>query len=255
MSTDVIVPFSQIERMAAAVAKSGLFGMKTPDQALALMLQAQAEGYHPALAARDFHIIQGRPALKADTMLARFQAAGGKVEWLEYTDNKVVGKFSHPQAGTVTVDWDMARAARVTYYDKDSGKQVPLTQKDVWRQYGRAMLRARVISEGVRTCFPGVAVGVYTVEEAHDILPEKDVTPERPRLAAAVMQATRAKWEHLEGWVAVINAAPDLKELRKVFGEAYEQAVAARDGDAVLELNDAYGQRKLALEAPQEKVT
>jgi hypothetical protein len=54
--------------MASAIAKSGLFGMKTPDQALALMLIAQAEGMHPAIAARDYHVIQadqrlrGRPA-------------------------------------------------------------------------------------------------------------------------------------------------------------------------------------------------
>jgi hypothetical protein len=47
------MPLSDIERMAGAIAKSGLFGMKTPDQALALMLIAQAEGMHPALAARD----------------------------------------------------------------------------------------------------------------------------------------------------------------------------------------------------------
>ena len=43
-----IIPFNEVQGMAAAIAKSGLFGMKTPDQALALMLVAQAEGQHPA---------------------------------------------------------------------------------------------------------------------------------------------------------------------------------------------------------------
>ena len=76
-----LVPVDQIERMALAVAKSGLFGVKTPDQAMALMLVAQAEGMHPAIAARDYHVINGRPTLRADAMLARIQAAGGKVEW------------------------------------------------------------------------------------------------------------------------------------------------------------------------------
>jgi len=76
-----IVPYQQLERMATTVAKSGLFGMKTPEQALSLMLLSQAEGIHPMIAVRDYHIIQGRPSLKTDTMLARFQAAGGKVEW------------------------------------------------------------------------------------------------------------------------------------------------------------------------------
>ena len=76
-----LVPVADIERMALAVAKSGLFGVRTADEAMALMLIAQAEGQHPAIAARDYHIIQGRPALKADAMLARFQNSGGKVEY------------------------------------------------------------------------------------------------------------------------------------------------------------------------------
>jgi hypothetical protein len=72
-----IIPFEEMKGMADAIAKSKLFGMQTPEQVLALMAIAQAEGLHPAMAARDYHIIQGRPALKADAMLARFQSAGG----------------------------------------------------------------------------------------------------------------------------------------------------------------------------------
>src|ERR1044071_4624273 len=81
-----VVTFQDMEKMATVIAKSGLFGMKTPDQALALMVIAQAEGLHPGIVARDYHIIQGRPTLKADTMLARFQASGGTVEWTCYTN-------------------------------------------------------------------------------------------------------------------------------------------------------------------------
>jgi hypothetical protein len=153
-----LVPVADVERMAMAIAKSGLFGMKSPEQAMALMLVAQAEGMHPAIAARDFHVIQGRPALKADAMLARFQAAGGKVRWISYTNERVAGVFSHQAGGEVEVDWTIAQA-----------KAAGLMGKDVWRQYPRAMLRARVISEGIRTVFPGVAVGVYTTEEVEDM--------------------------------------------------------------------------------------
>lgn len=159
MST-ALVPVDQIERMALAVAKSGLFGVKTPDQAMALMLVAQAEGMHPAIAARDYHVINGRPTLRADAMLARFQAAGGKVEWGEYTDKRVVGTFSHPQGGNVRIEWttDMAISAN-------------LTKNPTWKSYPRQMLRARCISEGIRTIYPGVAIGTYTPEEAEDMAP------------------------------------------------------------------------------------
>ncbi|NBV32410.1 MAG: hypothetical protein EBR81_01040 [Proteobacteria bacterium] len=83
-----LVPFNEMQQMAEAIAGSGLFGLKTPQQALALGLLCQAEGRHPAEAARDYHVIQGRPTLKADTMLARFQSAGGRVEWPVYSDKK-----------------------------------------------------------------------------------------------------------------------------------------------------------------------
>lgn len=163
-----IVPINDIEKMSIAVAKSGLFGIKTPEQAMALMLIAQAEGMHPAIASRDYHIIQGRPALKADAMLARFQQAGGKVEWRDYTDAKVVGVFSHAQGGSVTVEWSI-----------DMATKAGLTKNPTWRQYPRQMLRARCISEGIRTVFPGVVAGFYSPEEVSDFAPqpERDVTP------------------------------------------------------------------------------
>jgi len=144
--------------MAVAVVKSQLFGMKTVEQATALMLIAQAEGYHPALAARDYHIIQGRPTLKAETMMARFQQQGGKVEWNVLTNEEVTATFSHPSGGSAKITWtiEMARSAK-------------LADKDNWKAYPRAMMRARVVSEGIRTVFPGVVLGVYTPEEVQDI--------------------------------------------------------------------------------------
>ena len=156
MST-ALIPVDQVERMALAVAKSRLFGIQTPDQAFALMMICQAEGLHPAIAARDYHIIQGRPSLKADAMLARFQAAGGKVEWGEYTDTRVVGTFSHPKGGAVTIEWTI-----------EMGRKAGLTKNPTWNQYPRQMLRSRCISEGIRTVFPGVVVGTYSEEEAED---------------------------------------------------------------------------------------
>jgi hypothetical protein len=137
------------------------------------MFIAQAEGLHPAIAARDYHIVQGRPTLKADAMLARFQTAGGKVEWHELSDTKAEATFSHPAGGAVRLSWDSARA-------KQAGLSV---EKDNWKKYPRAMLRARLVSEGVRTVYPGCVVGTYTPEEAEEFDTPKhtrkvvDVTP------------------------------------------------------------------------------
>jgi hypothetical protein len=163
-----------VERMAIGIAKSGLFGIKTPEQAFALMMIAQAEGRHPAEAARDYDIIQGRPAKKADAMLRDFLSSGGKVQWHTLTDAKADATFSHPSGGELRIDWDMDRA-----------KKAGLGGKDMWSKYPRQMLRSRVISEGVRSVCPSATSGMYVPEEVKDFDDKptmKDVTPvEEPK--------------------------------------------------------------------------
>lgn len=195
-----MIPIADVERMALAIAKSGLFGVKTPEQALALMLVAQSEGLHPATAARDYHIISGRPSMKADAMLARFQAAGGVVRWLENTDTRCAGEFSHPASPTpVLIDWDMDRA-----------KQAQLLNNAMWSKYPRAMLRSRVASEGIRTVYPGVLCGMYTPEEVESFQTEstaaprieRDITPPEPeppaRITASQHRALEARINELQ---------------------------------------------------------
>ena len=157
-----IVPFNDMQQMAEVAASSKMFGFKNTGEALAIMLLCQGENLHPAVAMRDYHVIQGRPALKADAMLARFQQAGGTVNWKEYTDEQVTGVFSHPQGGTLELTWTLAQA-----------KKIGIATKDNWKNYPRAMLRARVISEGIRAVFPGCVVGVYTPEEVQDFEPKE----------------------------------------------------------------------------------
>jgi hypothetical protein len=183
-----LIPVSDIERMAAAIAKSGLFGIKTPEQAMALMLIAQAEGRHPATVARDYDLIQGKPAKKTEAMLRDFIEAGGKVEWHILTDMKAEATFSHPQGGTVRIDWDMKRAATAG-----------LNGKDNWKKFPRQMLRNRVVSEGVRSVCPAATSGMYEPGEVADMAPreEKVINPvanaveNTAELSAEVMDALR----------------------------------------------------------------
>lgn len=195
-----MMPYADLERMAACIAQSGLFGVKNPTQALALMLIAQAEGLHPATAARDYHVIQGRPALKADAVMARFQQAGGKVEWHSYEDTAVSATFSHPAGGKVKIEWTF-----------DQAKRAGLTGKDVWKQYPRAMLRARVLSEGIRTVYPGVLSGMYTPEEVRDITEQGEAETSGP----ASRQGPSAPAPESVDYDAVIREFTDKTEMRQ----------------------------------------
>jgi hypothetical protein len=163
--TTALVPIGDLERMAQAFAKSGMFGAKTPDQAMSLLLLAQAEGVHPAIAMRDFDVIQGRPAKKAEAMQRAFLAAGGTIEWHSMTDDLAEASFSHPQGSNgkpVKISWDIARA-----------KKAGLGGKDNYTKFPRQMLCSRVISEGCRRVYPASTSGLYVPEEVRDFPKDK----------------------------------------------------------------------------------
>ena len=188
-----LIPFDQTKLMAQAIAESKLFGIQTPAQALALGLLCQAEGRHPAEAARDYHIINGKPSLKSEAMLARFQQAGGRVEWHEYTHESVSGTFSHPQGGSLKVSWTMQDATRAG-----------LTGNPTWKKFPRQMLKARCISEAVRGIFPGVLSGLYAPEEVSDI-PVQVVAETAPEPIQVPIQLEAPKEEPLPEQISSVN--------------------------------------------------
>ena len=227
---------TELEIMANHIVKSGLFGLRKTEEAVALMLVAQAEGRHPGTVAAEYHIIQGRPALKADAILARFQSAGGKVEWSEYTDECVSGTFSHPAGGSLKVDWDMNRA-----------KAAGLGTKDNWKKYPRQMLRARVISDGVRGVYPAVLQGFYTPEEVQDFAPSTSTSA--PASAPAPAPAKKAK--KVEPEVIEIKTEEIKTEEVKPEEEivVVENNIVAEDASWINDLEPVLGQNEDAVNA------
>ena len=153
-----LVPVADMNVMAEAIVKSNFYGFKSKEQVMAVMLVAQAENKHPASVVQEYDIIQGRPALKSQAILARFQLSGGSVQWDEVTPKKVKGTFKHPQGGSLTVEWTIEMAKQAGIYREGSG----------WSKYPEDMLRARVISRAVRSIYPACILGHYAVEEVQD---------------------------------------------------------------------------------------
>jgi hypothetical protein len=209
-----LIPISDIQTMALNISKSGFFGLKTPEQAAALMLVAQADGLHPAKAATHYHIIQGKPSLSADAMLARFQSAGGRVNWDTYTDAEVTGTFSHAQGGSVKISWTIARAKKAAIGNLE--------------KFPAAMLRARCISEGIRTVYPGVIVGMYTPEEVQTYAP-------------SVTESLPAPTD----WLLKIEQTTTLQELTAVFFKAVKSL--DKNSTEYTSLQEAAATQKLIL--------
>lgn len=187
--------FEQLERISESIAKSGLFqNINSKEKALTLMMLCQSEGLHPMQALKRYNIIQNRPALKADAMLADFQNHGGIVMWDKYNDEEVTATFTHPNKTRITITWTIERASKIfqtTRDEKGNFVKISLAEKDNWKNYKREMMRARVISEGIRTIMPEVVVGMYTPEEISDftdisavpinIKPEKSIQLVEPK--------------------------------------------------------------------------
>lgn len=151
---------STAERVANAIIKSGQWDGANPHTILLMCYLAEAEGKHPAIVYRDYHMMRGKPAKKADAMLSDFVKAGGKIEWHTLDDDCADATFSHP-AGSARIKWDIARA-----------KQANL-KSPMWSKFPRQMLRSRTISEGVRTVYPGATSGLYEEGEVADIVADE----------------------------------------------------------------------------------
>ena len=153
-----LMTLPQMREVSKSIAQSGFYSVKNDNQVFTLMLISQAEGIHPVKAMSMYDIIQGRPALKATEILSRFQQSSGKVEWIETNEDRAIGKFSHPQGGTITVKWDLDRAKKSGFGDKDNYKKFPAQ-----------MYRSRCISEAVRAIFPSCLNSMYSTEEVLDM--------------------------------------------------------------------------------------
>jgi hypothetical protein len=218
--------FEQMGVMAKAVADSKMFGVENQAQAMALMLLCQAEGLHPIMALRRYHIIEGRPAFRADALQGEFEKEGA-ILWHQRDEKMCAATFfrhhvAHLDAQAIPRAKerfkrlckgedasDLAQVDEVTIirtiedavakrvamrWDKTGNKWV---MKHNWLQSPRQMLHARCLTEGVRAVNPGLIAGVYIEDEILDIPAEQRTEVEgmdqRPYLEIAernVRQAT-----------------------------------------------------------------
>ena len=213
------ITIQDMTNMSVAFAKSGFFGYKNSSEAFTLMCIEQANGLHPAKAAERYHIIQGRPAMKADAMLAAFQESGGKVRWVKRTDKECTLHLEHPQGGELDVTWTMARA-----------QAAGLTGKQTWKQYPTQMLSARCVSEGVRALYPACLCGMYTPEEVSDFTPKGGSVPEfaESEEVFAETQETATEATQVENHAEV----PQAEEKSSQRTETAQNAVEAEEVDS-----------------------
>jgi len=164
--------FDEMQKLGQLFEKSGMFGCSAQGQGVTLVMTCLMSGQNPLEFIQDYHLIQGRPSMRADSMVAKFQERGGKVKILERTPELAKVELKKGEA-TNTFEFRWEDAKKEPFVFKKDGK----TLKDNWNspRSRMQMLWARVISDGVRAIDPGAVKGIYTPEETEDMTTNKKV--------------------------------------------------------------------------------
>ncbi len=162
------LPLPDLWQLARTLVASGFLprAIKTPEQAVAVILTGRELGLGPMLSIRSISVIDGKPVVAADLQLARFKAAGGRATFMRLDDTGAVLALRHPNGDEHTETYTM-----------EDAKLAGLTGKDNWRKFSRAMLRSRAITAGLKSVGFEATAGMYDPDEAEHFTPRSDPLP------------------------------------------------------------------------------
>lgn len=187
--------YAEIEQIGKAFVASKMFGddMDRTSMAITKIMAGQELGLAPFASMRAVHVIEGNATLSANTMAGMvkssgrydydikkkdltgceidfFEMRGGKrvkigTESFDIDEAKMAGMFD-PECANAPIEHNIRK---ITMYKKGGGswQKDGCNCKANWKNYPKAMLFARCISNGVRTYCPDVFSGmlVYTPDE------------------------------------------------------------------------------------------
>ena len=143
--------------VASELVKTGLLPsrIKTPQQALLIMLKGRELEIPPMEALSNIFIIDNKPSLASQLMLSLLYRSG-KLEDIKIEDGDKYCKVTMQRKGMSPYS--------VTFTEANA-RQANLLYKDNWKNYLSNMLRARAISMCARVVASDVIGGLYTPEE------------------------------------------------------------------------------------------
>ncbi len=176
------VPITCVADLAAvgqAIAQSGMFGVNNPGAGMVIAATCHAQGISLMEFVRTYHIVDGRPSMRSDAMLAEFRKRGGTCTIVENSVTRAAADFAFEGQvlhGVFTMD----DARRTGDCLKSDGK----TLKANWEKRPDDMLWARMVSRSVRRLSPEIVAGLYTPEEVQDF--DGDGVPRGARPVQAI---------------------------------------------------------------------
>ena len=160
-------------------------------------------GLQPMQAMQSIAVINGRPSLWGDAMLALVKAHPA-FEWIKEECDGNVATCTIKRRGEPEV---------VQSFSLEEAKRAGLTGKQgPWTQYPKRMLQMRARGFALRDAFPDALRGVVSAEEARDTPTERDmgaaeVVSTRPAQPAALPDYSQSAFaDNLPKWSALMQS-------------------------------------------------
>ena len=146
-----------IRDQAQSLVKTGFLptAIKTPEQALAIILTGRELGIPAMAALNTINVIQGKPTVSPQLMLALIERSGQ----LEDIKVDVTDK-----GASVTMK-RKGRTAHTETFGQTEAQAMGLLGKDNYKKQAGVMYKWRAVAACARTVFPDVILGLYTPEE------------------------------------------------------------------------------------------
>lgn len=186
--------YLEMAQAAQAVGESYAVLANLPKSAgPAVMMVCMQEGMSPVDFVRTYHMIQGKPTMRADAMLAKFNQMGWRHEVAESTPQIAKIKiWRNDEPATSAQTWELDRkqveGSRWPWADwRDHSKGY----KDNWAtdEDWENMLWCRLVSKMIRKVEPSVVSGMYTPQEMSDVIDvEFKVQPRLPGSDKSVVE-------------------------------------------------------------------
>lgn len=214
---------AELFQLAEVFHASGLFGVRSPEDCVVRILTGRALGWTAATSMRKVYVIDGKPGIEADAILAECRKNPAceyfRIVKQSATECTWVAKRRGDPEVTESWNLEMARSALLL----DRGKDEESKKKSNWNRYPMKMMNARCITGLAKICFPESAAGISSIEELDD---ERTITVDQQTGAVTGTPVTKPSrdWarevDALKLEIAAANTEPEKKALRAKLDEA-----------------------------------
>lgn len=175
MSTELVPqgmavdPFDRLVQQADILARSSIIPKQyrgKPHDIIAAGMLGSDFGWSPTTAMRLVHVVEGKPTVSAEGMVALARARG----------HSISGEVSSTAATVVGVRADNGDTMTASFTIQDA-ERAGLAGRGPWRQHTSSMLWARAVSHLCRRLFPDVTLGLYSEGELDSPPPLPDARP------------------------------------------------------------------------------